>query len=203
MKELEKEEHKAAVQRTRRKKEVQKYQLAQVKRKRELAAEQLLGKAFAAWLKYCTKVSYHFNSEQQDDCEENMLVRAEQQDNEKLKQQRIEEQNNYMRECFFAHLAGKKAIAEQSKRKDAEEEREREIFNQHKERMQIIQKQKLKVSYSLRRRTKILNKIFRKNKMLRLAYKIDSLRNLVLSSMQFFVRRRNDPRKPSRPRKPK
>ena len=76
-----------------------------------------------------------------------MLVRAEQQDNEKLKQQRIEEQNNYMRECFFAHLAGKKAFAEQSKRKEAEEERECEIFNQHKERMQIIQKQKQKVCW--------------------------------------------------------
>ena len=45
LKGLEEEEQKAAVLRTRRKKEVQKYQLAQVKRKCELAAEQLLGEA--------------------------------------------------------------------------------------------------------------------------------------------------------------
>ena len=37
-----------------------------------------------------------------------------------------------MRECFFAHLEGKKALTEQAKRKELEEQREREIFNEHK-----------------------------------------------------------------------
>ena len=61
-----------------------------------------------------------------------MLVTAEQEEHDLLKQQRIEEQNNYMRECFFAHLEGKKALTEQAKRKEIEEQREREIFNEHK-----------------------------------------------------------------------
>ena len=61
-----------------------------------------------------------------------MLVTAEQKEHDLLKQQRIEEQNNYMRECFFAHLEGKKALTEQAKRKEIEEQREREIFNEHK-----------------------------------------------------------------------
>ena len=83
-------------------------------------------------------------SEQSEDCEENLLVRAEQTNNEMLKQQMIEEQNNYMRECFFAHLAGKEALMEQAKRKEAEEERERMIFNEYKVRSGIIQQQKQK-----------------------------------------------------------
>ena len=71
-------------------------------------------------------------------------MRAEQANNEMLKQQLIEEQNNYMRECFFAHLASKESLMEQAKRKEAEEERERMIFNDHKRRRGIIQQQKQK-----------------------------------------------------------
>merc|ERR1712147_480600 len=96
------DEQKAAEKRMVRTKEVQKYQLAQIKRKRDLAAE--------------------IQKEQSQDCEENLLVTAEQANNEMLKQQLIEEQNNYMRECFFAHLASKESLMEQAKRKEAEEE---------------------------------------------------------------------------------
>merc|ERR1719447_1380148 len=102
------EEEKAAMERSQKRKEVQKYQLAQVKRRQEERAEML--------------------EEQRLEGEETKLITEEHNQVKKLKQQRNEEKKNYMKKCFFDHLKGKEVFMARARLQEKEEELYEEMF---------------------------------------------------------------------------
>merc|ERR1712131_217222 len=116
------EEEKAAMERSQKRKEVQKYQLAQVKRRQEERAEML--------------------EEQRLEGEETKLITEEHNQVKKLKQQRNEEKKNYMKKCFFDHLKGKEVFMARARLQEKEEETEIKIFNEHKDRIKKLMAQK-------------------------------------------------------------
>jgi len=118
------EEERAAKERSQKRKDVQKYQLAQVKLRQEERAEML--------------------EEQRLEGEETKLITEEHNTVKKLKQQRNEEKKNYMKKCFFDHLKGKEVFKARARLQEKEEETEIKIFNVHKERMKKIRDKKQK-----------------------------------------------------------
>jgi hypothetical protein len=125
---LEEDEKKAAKERSQKRKNVQKYQLAQVKHRADLNAEEL--------------------AEQIHEGEESKRMKDEHIKNEKLKQQALEEQKKYTRQCYLEHLQGKEMFKQKSKIQEAEELTEIKIFNEHKERMTKIRAEKAKEKIS-------------------------------------------------------
>merc|ERR1712147_251098 len=128
LREGDREEEKAAMERSKKRKEVQKYQLAQVQRRQEIKSEML--------------------EEQRLEGEETKLITEEHNQVKKLKQQRNEEKKNYMKKCFFDHLKGKEVFMARARLQEKEEETEIKIFNEHKERIKkfVAQKQMEKIN---------------------------------------------------------